>query len=148
MSHTTSSGWSRRQFLKTSLAVAPAVITSNALGAGAVPPASDRIVMGAIGIGGRGSSDLGSFLTHSDVQVVAVCDVKRTNRLRAQGMANGRYGNKDCKAYIDLRELLERADIGLIIIIIAVLFLLVIGGLSVALSRLKVNQAIKLGEEA
>jgi len=43
---------------------------------------------------------------------------------------------------------LEQADIGLIMIITALLFLLVIGGLSFALSRLRVNQAIKLGEEA
>ncbi len=50
---------SRRDFLKagavagTAIA-APYVITSNALGQDGVPPASDRIVMGGIGIGNMG----------------------------------------------------------------------------------------------
>ncbi|MAG13603.1 MAG: hypothetical protein CMN78_03290 [Spirochaetales bacterium] len=43
---------------------------------------------------------------------------------------------------------LEQADVSLIMVVTAALFLLVIAGLSVALSRLRVNQAIKLGEEA
>ncbi len=55
---------------------APYVITSTALGAEGRPAASERIVMGAIGIGGRGRSDMGAFLGNKDVQMVAVCDVK------------------------------------------------------------------------
>ena len=42
-----------------------------------MPPASDRIVMGGIGIGNMGSGDQGAFLGRSDVQYVAVCDVRR-----------------------------------------------------------------------
>ncbi len=69
----------RRDFLKTAgLAVAaPYVITTAALGADGRPPASERIVMGGIGIGNMGSGDLGIFLGRDDVQYVAVCDVKK-----------------------------------------------------------------------
>ncbi|RMF87577.1 MAG: gfo/Idh/MocA family oxidoreductase, partial [Planctomycetota bacterium] len=42
---------------------------------GAVPP-SERIVLGGIGIGRRGTYDLGCFLEQPDVQFVAVADVK------------------------------------------------------------------------
>ena len=59
----------RREFLKTaSTAVAvPYVITSSALGNGDRPPASERIVMGGIGIGNMGRGDHGAFLGRSDI---------------------------------------------------------------------------------
>jgi hypothetical protein len=67
----------RRGFLKASAAVvaAPYVITSKALGDATTPPASDRIVMGGIGIGNMGSGDQNAFLGMPGVQYVAVCDV-------------------------------------------------------------------------
>jgi len=73
---------SRRRFLATSAATtaaavaAPYVITSKALGDATTPPASDRIVMGGIGLGNMGSGDQRSFLDHPHVQYVAVCDVR------------------------------------------------------------------------
>ena len=78
---------------------------------------SERIVMGAIGIGGRGSSDLGWMLGEPDVQFVAVCDVRKGNREAAKNAVDGRNGNKDCAAYRDMRELLaERTDIDAVLI--------------------------------
>ncbi len=64
----------RRDFLKTASAAltVPYIITSTALGNEDVPPASDRIVMGGIGIGNMGRGDQGAFLGRSDVQYVAV----------------------------------------------------------------------------
>ncbi|MFM7107666.1 MAG: Gfo/Idh/MocA family protein [Planctomycetaceae bacterium] len=108
---------SRRSFLKSAgtaaagLAAAPYVITSKALGDAATPPASDRIVMGGIGIGNMGSGDQGGFLGRADVQYVAVCDVRKKWRDEGKARADGRYGNKDCAAYVDFRELLARDDI-------------------------------------
>ena len=60
----------RREFLKTAGAAiaVPYVITSSALGAEDIPPASDRIVMGGIGIGNMGRGDQGAFLGRADVQ--------------------------------------------------------------------------------
>jgi predicted dehydrogenase len=104
---------SRREFLKTAAAsvMVPYVITSSALGANGRPPASERIVMGGIGIGNMGGGDLGSFLGRDDVQYVAACDVKKGVRDASKASVDGHYGNRDCKVYNDYRELLARKDI-------------------------------------
>jgi len=103
----------RRQFLAgtCAAAAAPYVIPSSALGDDDRPAASERIVMGGIGIGNQGRGDLGAFLGRSDVQYVAVCDVRKGVREAAKGRVDGRYQNSDCKAYNDFRELLGRDDI-------------------------------------
>ena len=104
---------SRREFLTTAAAAAalPYVITSSALGAGDRPPASERIVMGGIGIGSMGGGDLGAFSGRNDVQYVAVSDVKKGARDGAKKRIDQRYGNTDCKTYNDFRDLLARQDI-------------------------------------
>src|SRR6185295_7233056 len=79
-------------------------------------PANDRIAMGAIGVGARGTSDLRDFLKQKDAQFVAMCDVNSDNLSRAVHMANETYGTKDCKSYTDFRELLERPDIDAVMI--------------------------------
>ena len=112
----------RRQFLKSTLSaagaavVAPMIIPSSALGRdGAVAP-SERIVMGGIGIGGRGTYDLSCFLPQPDVQFVAICDVKKERRLAVKKMADDTYGNDKCEMYRDFRELLDRSDIDAVLI--------------------------------
>ena len=90
---------------------APYVITSTALGNASTPPASDRIVMGGIGIGNMGSGDQNAFLGRSDVQYVAVCDVRKKWRVDGKGRVDGKYGNSDCAEYVDFRELLARDDL-------------------------------------
>ncbi|MGI6415096.1 MAG: Gfo/Idh/MocA family protein [Thermoguttaceae bacterium] len=103
----------RREFLKAAgagLAI-PYVITSTALGNADVPPASERIVMGGIGIGNMGRGDQGAFLGRSDVQYVAVCDVRGGVRGAAKKKVDEHYKNTDCKAYNDFREMLARTDI-------------------------------------
>jgi len=108
-----SSNVTRRDMLKTAgaaLAV-PYVITSTALGNADRSPASERIVMGGIGIGNMGRGDMGAFLGRRDVQYVAVCDVRGGVRDQAKAQVDDRYKNTDCKAYNDFRELLARTDI-------------------------------------
>jgi predicted dehydrogenase len=111
----------RRRFLKTALsagaaAMAPQIIPSSALGRdGAVAP-SERIVLGGIGIGNRGTYDLGCFLEQEDVQFVAVCDVKEARRVAVKNMTDKKYGNRDCAMYRDFRELLDRGDIDAVLI--------------------------------
>ena len=92
----------RRQFLKTTLAAAsatfavPTIIPSSALGLdGAVAP-SERIIVGGIGIGNRGTYDLGCFLEQKDCQFVAVCDVKQSRRDAVKKIADDKYGKADC----------------------------------------------------
>jgi hypothetical protein len=107
---------SRREFLKAAAvsgvaAAAPYVITSKALGDATTPPASDRIVVGGIGIGNMGSGDQSAFLGMANVQYVAVCDVRQKWREEGKARADAKYGNGDCDAYVDFRELLARDDI-------------------------------------
>lgn len=103
----------RRDFLKTAgAAVAvPYIITSTALGNDERPAASDRIVMGGIGIGNMGRGDCESFLGRGDVQYVAASDVRQGARDWAKSRVDKHYQNSDCQLYNDFRELLARSDI-------------------------------------
>lgn len=94
----------------------PELLLPSARGESGRPAASGRIAMGAIGLGGRGMSDLGWLLGESDVQVLAVADVSRGRRDGAKQAVDARYGNRDCAAYRDFRELLDRPDIDAVLI--------------------------------
>ena len=94
----------RRDFLKTTAAAGvaiavPTIVPSSALGLdGAVAP-SERIVLGGLGIGPRGTTDLKCFLKNPDVQFVAVADLQKTRREAVKKLVDGTYGNKDCVLY-------------------------------------------------
>jgi hypothetical protein len=112
----------RRRFLSRGAMAAGAValpcyIPASALGRdGAVAP-SERIVLGGIGIGGRGSYDLGYMLSERGVQCVAVCDVRKGRREAAKNLVDSKQGNQDCAVYGDLRQLLaERTDVDAVLI--------------------------------
>ena len=112
---------SRRRFLKTAaqagaLFMAPQVIPGTALGKGTAAPPSERIVLGGIGIGNRGTYDLSCFLPQSDVQFVAVADIKADRRAAVKKIADTKYGNNNCDTYRDFRELLDRKDIDAVLI--------------------------------
>ena len=113
---------SRRDFVKrTALAcgalAAPQIIPASALGRDGVVAPSERIVMGGIGIGGRGTHDLGWMIGEPDVQFVAICDVRKSRREAAKNIVDGKYGNKDCALYGDMRQFLaERSDVDAVII--------------------------------
>jgi len=101
---------SRRDFLSksakaaTTAAVGPLVITNGALGGPGRPPASERIITGHIGVGGRGRDHLRS-------DAAAVCDVYRPN---AEAAAK-RIGH-DVAIYTDYRYILDRKDIDAVVI--------------------------------
>jgi len=95
----------------------PYYVPAAAMGRGATVAPSERIVMGGIGMGGRGSSDLRWMLNEPDVQWVAVCDVRKSHRRAAKNRVDKKNGNKDCAEYIDMRKLLaERTDIDAVLI--------------------------------
>ena len=111
----------RRDFLKGSLAAsaavaAPTIIPASALGLEGTVPPSERVVVGGIGIGNRGTYDLGCFLEQPDVQFAAVCDVKEARRVAVKKIADDRQKNGDCAMYRDFRELLDRKDIDAVLI--------------------------------
>ena len=107
----------RRRFLKKTGAAAvgafgfPYVVSPSALGnSGSVAP-SNRVVLGCVGVGPQGSSDMANFLHLKEVQVVAVCDVKANRREAARNRVDSHYNRKVCAEYSDFRQLFARDDI-------------------------------------
>jgi predicted dehydrogenase len=112
----------RRQFLSRTIMAAgavalPSLVPASALGRGGVLAPSERIVMGGIGLGGRGTHDLGWLLNQPEVQWVAVCDAQKDRRAGAKKTVDAKYGNNDCATYGDLRQFLaERTDVEAVLI--------------------------------
>lgn len=112
----------RRRFLRRGVSAIgtvalPWIVPASALGRGGTIAPSERIVMGGIGLGGRGSYDLGWILNQKEVQWVAVCDVRKGRRQAAKQAVDRNYNNKDCAAYGDMREfLVERPDVDAVLI--------------------------------
>lgn len=105
----------RREFVKRSAAIfagsviLPQIIPSSAFGRGSVTAPSDRLVMGSIGTGSQGTSNLKDFLRlGNSVQFVALCDVDSKNLARAKDIVDKNYKNADCRTYSDFREFLEK----------------------------------------
>ena len=113
---------SRRQFLTRAAAggcllAAPWLVPASALGRDGKVAPSERIILGGIGIGGRGSGVLNWMMPEPDVQFVAVCDPQKSRREAVKRMVDNRYGNNDCRTYHDLREFLAaRTDIDAVLI--------------------------------
>ena len=112
---------SRRQFFKTAatagaVATVPYLIPASAMGkSGAVAP-SERIVAGAVGIQHRGRHDLNWMMRNKDVQVVAICDLQKKQRLAIKDVIDKHYGTKDCAMYPEINEFLAtRPDIDVIL---------------------------------
>jgi hypothetical protein len=101
----------RRTLLKSAAAAvaAPYVITSTALGNADTPPASERVTLGHIGVGGRGGDLLGGFRNCKGAQSVAVADPYKDRREARAKMIGG-------KAYGDFRELLAQSDIDAVVV--------------------------------
>ncbi|MDR1957923.1 MAG: Gfo/Idh/MocA family oxidoreductase [Planctomycetaceae bacterium] len=111
----------RREFLKgvalTGAALGlPYFVPGKVLGKDGDVAPSEKIVMGAIGIGARGQHDLGVFLNEKVVRFAAICDIRRERREHVKNMADQKYGNKDCAMYRDMHEILQRDDIDAMLI--------------------------------
>lgn len=114
----------RRRFLAQSLAVATSVSlgTGTLAQAGKVGP-NDRIRMGFIGIGNRGTQLLQRFMTHQDVEIAALCDVYKPYTLRDNSKVNERWRAsgktpemgetmpRGVKRFSDFRRMLEMKDL-------------------------------------
>ncbi len=114
---------SRRRFLKRAGAAfaAPYVIPSSVLGLGSATAPSKRITLGSIGVGGRGTSHVRTFLGHKDVQILAVCDPfqSKCDDVKKQiekHYAGDKGGYDGCDTYQDFRDLLARDDIDAVVI--------------------------------
>ena len=72
-------------------------------------PSRDKVVMGAIGTGGRGSSVIEEAVRQGG-EYVAICDVDRRRRDGARKLL-GKLGQDKVDEFGDFRELLDRKDI-------------------------------------
>jgi predicted dehydrogenase len=103
--------YSRRAMLR-----APLILPASVLGLNGATPPSDRITLGGLGIGNRGTRVLQSFLLQEDVQFLAICDVRDSQREAIKSMADKRNGNSDCSMYREQEELWARRDIDAVLI--------------------------------
>jgi predicted dehydrogenase len=97
----------RRDFIKT---VSGAAVASTALSYSRILGAANRVRLGVVGCGGRGTGDMKNFLALGNVDVPAVCDVFASNVDAAKKAAPGAAGVKDH------RQLLDRNDIDAVLI--------------------------------
>jgi predicted dehydrogenase len=72
--------------------------------------ANDRIRIGIVGLGGRGSSHLGSYSKITDCQITGLCDVNQAARERAQASLKKAGGIK-AKEYNDMREMFADKEV-------------------------------------
>jgi len=113
---------SRRRFLKSAaagtVAAAPYVITSTALGNQDKPPASERITVGFLGVGGHGiGRNLNGFLGQKDAQPVALCDVDPRRIDTALKVVRQRFGKDfNCQTTTDFREVIARNDVDAVMV--------------------------------
>ena len=117
---TTTPSVSRRRFVKTGVSailaasVAPQFVASRLLGQQAP---SNRVALGFIGIGAHGLAvNLMSFLQEDDCVARVVCDVSKARLQTAKTTVDQHYGNTDCIALGDFREVLARPDIDAVVI--------------------------------
>ena len=101
----------RRTLLKTmaAAAAAPYVITSTALGNADTPPASERVTLGHIGVGGEGGLLLRFFQRCKGSQSVAIVDAYKDRREAYARLIKG-------TAYDDFREVLDRRDMDAVVV--------------------------------
>ncbi len=110
----------RRTFIKGAVGAGATLGLANAAAAKTNPPsgarvlgANDRINVGVVGVGGRGTYVAKAFAgvgkTDNSCQIVAVCDVYQ-KRVTENKQLHG------CEGYLDYRELINRPDIDAVIV--------------------------------
>jgi len=95
-------------------AAVPYIVPSSVFGAdGAVAP-SNKLLVGMIGVGSQGLWDMRGFYNNKEALVAAVCDIDVKHQKAAKAEVDRKYGNKDCRTYLDFRDLIARSDIDII----------------------------------
>jgi len=120
---------SRREFLtKTTIAAAGLALGGKTLTASEynrIQGANEKIRMGFIGLGNRGSQLLRLFMSHPDTEIAAFCDLYEPYMLRDRNLVDPRYISElgsqiprmgetfpnQVKKYADYRKLLEDKDV-------------------------------------
>jgi predicted dehydrogenase len=102
---------SRRSFLRTASRVASAsALAMTAASYSRVLGANDAVNMGVIGVGSRGSHDMGLFLNRPEVHVRAICDIYGEHIDKAKAKV------PDAATFGDHRKLLDTKDLDAVLI--------------------------------
>jgi predicted dehydrogenase len=103
----------RRSFAKASAATAIglAATTVPSVRASQVAGANERIRLGFLGVANRGGQLINAFMTHDDIEIVALCDVDQRPLAKARQRVGGQV-----ETYSDFRRVIDRKDIDAIII--------------------------------
>jgi predicted dehydrogenase len=101
----------RRQFVKHAAGTA-AIVT--ALRHSRAASANEKIVVGVMGVGGRGTALAGMFAGRNDVQIAYLCDVD-TRRFAPAQKAVERTNGRNVKCVQDFRRILDDPDVDVLI---------------------------------
>jgi predicted dehydrogenase len=99
----------RRDFLKTGalgalgLTILPSFLSRT--------PASDRLRIAHIGLGGMGNQHMSWFAALPDAEIVALCDVDKDHLSSTLNTLKGLHPDTQAKTYEDFRHVLDRKDI-------------------------------------
>ncbi|MFO0890050.1 MAG: Gfo/Idh/MocA family oxidoreductase [Isosphaeraceae bacterium] len=116
---------SRREVLRRAAAALafPWVVPGSALGKNGRVAPSERITVGVIGTGARGTEDMLGVMRSPLSQVVALCDCRRPRLEAALTRVQRFYADRDgqsthngCAAGHEFRELLDRKDIDAVLV--------------------------------
>lgn len=111
----------RRDFLKTSVAVTTAGFLSSTVGASPllqgtrIKGANDKIRVGLIGCRNMGWGNLSDFLLHKEVECIALCDIDRKILNERAAEVEKTSGRKP-QLFADYRKMLEMKEIDAVII--------------------------------
>lgn len=105
----------RREFMKSTGAMAAGAVLAHAMMARRVFGANKRVVIGMIGPGGHGGELLSQFLTQKDIEIAWVCDPDSNRRSHAAGVVEKAAG-KAPRSATDLRQVLDDKAVDAVII--------------------------------
>src|SRR3954465_13101914 len=72
--------------------------------------ANDKVNVGIVGLGGRGSSHLNTYTGLREAQVVALCDVNQAAREKAQATLS-RKGLEKAREFEDMRQMFADSNV-------------------------------------
>ncbi len=101
----------RRSFVKTSVEATAAVAV---LGAARAASANDKVIVGVMGVGGRGTAVAGMFAARNDVEIAYLCDPDSRRFAYAQKTIEAAQG-KPVKVVQDFRRMLEDRSVDVVI---------------------------------